>query len=49
MSDNTLIYIIIAIVVAHFLFAIIYLVYKIMKAPKSSTDSTDQEKLNDSF
>ncbi len=49
MSDNTFIYIIVAIVVAHFLFAVGYLLYKIIKAPKNSTESTEQEEQNDSI
>lgn len=46
MSDRTFVYIIVAIVVAHFLFAVGFLIWKIMKAPKSSDseeESTEQE------
>jgi len=41
MSDQTFVYIIIAIVVAHFLFAVGYLIWKIVNAPKSS-DSEEE-------
>jgi hypothetical protein len=41
MTTATLTYIIIAIVVAHFLFAVGYLVYKIAKAPKSEADKKE--------
>ena len=41
MTTATLTYIIIAIVVAHFLFAVGYLIYKISKAPKSETDEEE--------
>jgi len=40
MPDDTFVYIIVAIVLAHFLFGVIYLIYKIMTAPKSSDDPT---------
>jgi hypothetical protein len=51
MSDKTFIYIIVAIVVTHFLFAVGYLIYKIMKAPKRANDSNEQEEQtqSDSF
>lgn len=49
MGDKTFVYIIIAIVVFHFLFGVGYLIYKIMKAPKSSDDSTDKEEQNNSI
>jgi Na+-transporting methylmalonyl-CoA/oxaloacetate decarboxylase gamma subunit len=48
MTDNTFVFIIIAIVVAHFLFGIGYLIYKIMKAPKSSDNTNEQEEQNTS-
>jgi len=39
MSDKTFVYLIIGIVVAHFLFGIGYIIYKISKTPKSSKES----------
>lgn len=49
MSNNTFVYIIIAIVIAHFLFGLAYLIYKIMSAPKSSDNPNDQEDQNNSI
>lgn len=49
MSDKILVYIIISIVIAHFLFAAAYLIYKIMKAPKSSNNIKEQEEQNESL
>jgi hypothetical protein len=43
MSDKTFVYIIVAIVVAHFLFAVGYLIYKIYSAPKSEEDSFEND------
>lgn len=41
MSDKAFIYMIVAIVIAHFIFAIAYLIWKIYSAPKS--DNIDAE------
>jgi len=41
MSDRTFVYIIVAVVVAHFIFAVVYLIWKIYSAPKS--DNHDKE------
>lgn len=49
MSDNTFVYIIIAIVIAHFLFGLAYLIYKIMSAPKSSDNPNEQKDQNNSI
>lgn len=43
MPSKTFVYIILAIVIAHFLLAVGYLIYKIMKAPKSTDEETEQE------
>ncbi len=43
MSDRTFIYIIAAIVLAHFLFAVGYLIWKIYTAPKSSDSAQETE------
>lgn len=43
MPDNRFVYLIIAIVIAHFLFAVSFLIYKILKAPKSENDSNKKE------
>jgi hypothetical protein len=47
MSDNAIVYIIVAILIAHLLFAIGYLIYKILNAPKSSPESKDQKAKDD--
>lgn len=49
MSDNTFVYIIIAIVIAHFLIGVAYLIYKIMSAPKSSDNPSGQKEQNNSI
>jgi len=49
MQNNAFVYLVIAVVIAHFIFAVGYLIYKIMKAPKRSNESTEQEEQNDSF
>ena len=49
MTDNTFVYIIVAIVIAHFLFGVGYLIYKIVMAPKSSDNSSEQEDQNNSI
>lgn len=49
MSDKTFVFIIVAIVIAHFLFAVGYLIWKIARAPKSQDseeESDDQENFN---
>lgn len=46
MSDKTFIYIIVAIVVAHFIFAVAYLIWKIYSAPKSN-HSLEEENNSD--
>lgn len=43
MSDKTFVYIIVAIVMAHFLVAVGYLIWKIYSAPKSNDPSQDSE------
>ena len=42
MDDKTFVYLIVAIVVAHFIFAVGYLIWKISSAPKSK-DQKDLE------
>jgi len=49
MNDKTFVFIIVAIVIAHFLFAVVFLIWKIMKAPKSTDpdeESDEQEQSN---
>jgi hypothetical protein len=48
MSDRTFVYIIVAIVVAHFLFAVAYLLWKIYSAPhsKDALNETEVEQKN---
>lgn len=41
MSDKTFVAIIVAVVIAHFLFAVGFLIYKIYSAPKSDNKETD--------
>lgn len=43
MSDKLIVYIVIAIVVVHFLFAGVFLIYKIYSAPKKKDDDSNQE------
>lgn len=43
MSDKTIVYIVVAIVIAHFIFALAWLLYKIYAAPKSKNDTLDKE------
>lgn len=45
MSDKNFVYLIVAIVIAHFLFGVGYLIWKISSAPKSNSDP---EKLDNS-
>jgi len=44
MSNPFFIYLIIGLIIAHFLFAVAFLIYKIMKAPKSEGENTDKNK-----
>lgn len=42
MSNPFFVYLIIGLVIAHFLFAVGFLIYKILKAPKSEDENTDK-------
>lgn len=47
MSDKAFIFMIVAIVIAHFIFAIAYLIWKIYSAPKSDNLDTKDAVEND--
>jgi ABC-type sulfate transport system permease component len=49
MDDRTFVYLIVAIIIAHFLFGVAYLIYKVMKAPKSSDEESEQKQENNSI
>jgi len=44
MSDRSFVFLIVAIVVGHFIFAVGYLIWKIRSAPKSSDVDNDDER-----
>ena len=47
MSDKTILYLVVAIVVFHFVFAIVYLFWKILSAPKKPhQEKTEEENKN---
>ena len=47
MSDKTILYTVVAIVVSHFIFAIVYLFWKILSAPrKKHQEGTEEENKN---
>lgn len=46
MGDKTFVYVIVTIVVAHFLFAVGYLIWKIYSAPKSSNSEEESDEKN---
>jgi len=43
MSEKGLVYLIVAIVVGHFIFAVGYLIWKVYSAPKSNDNSKDDD------
>lgn len=47
MSDKNFVYLIVAIVVAHFIFGVAYLVWKIYTAPKSDGNESSQNDSNE--
>lgn len=44
MSDKLIVYIVVAVVVAHFIFAAVYLIYKVYSAPKNNDHPLNEEK-----
>ncbi len=47
MSDRNFVYLIIAIVVGHFIFGVAYLIWKVLTAPKSTDDKALQNETNE--
>lgn len=45
MSDKSFVYVIVAIVIAHFLFAVGYLIWKIYSAPGSSDSDKESDEI----
>ncbi|NOR88414.1 MAG: hypothetical protein GQ527_12470 [Bacteroidales bacterium] len=47
MSDRAFVYLIVSIIVAHFIFGVAYLFWKIYKAPKSDENDLQNERETD--
>ena len=47
MSDKSFVYLIVGIIIAHFIFGVAYLVWKIYTAPKSDNDKSLQNESNE--
>jgi len=47
MNDKTFVFIVVGIVVAHFIFAVVYLIWKIASAPKSNDSDIEDHTPHD--